>query len=104
MLVDAILKPNIMLQFTVGASHGKKTDLEKWAAIRSRLGGSRKHDKLVFVIPAKNFGKFTCVGVPEDLDCYYMTWEDVASWVCLHQASGLFIERVAGIREILRGI
>ena len=77
MLVDAILKPNIMLQFTVGATHGKADDIEKWGIMRSRLGGSRKDDKLVFVIPARNFATFTYIGVPDDLECYLMTWEDM---------------------------
>jgi len=36
-------------------------------------------DKLIFIIPRENFGKFSHVGVPADLDCYYMTWEDVAN-------------------------
>lgn len=79
MLVDAIVKPNIMLQFTVSLEHGNAADLEKWANIRVNLGGSRKDDKLIFVIPASNFGKFSFVGVPTDLDCYYMTWEDAAN-------------------------
>ena len=79
MLVDAVIKPNIMLQFTVSLKHGKADDLNKWAAIRANLGGSREEDKLVFIIPADNFGKFSCVGVPDDLPCYYMTWEEVAN-------------------------
>ena len=36
-------------------------------------------DKLVFVIPVKSFGNFKCVGVLDDLECYYMTWEEVVS-------------------------
>jgi hypothetical protein len=79
MLVDSIVKPNIMLQFTVSLEHGNAADPEKWANIRANLGGSRKDDKLIFVIPASNFGKFSYVGVPTDLDCYYMTWEDAAN-------------------------
>ena len=79
MLVDAVIKPNIMLQFTVSLKHGKADDLNKWAAIRANLGGSRVEDKLVFIIPAGNFGKFSYVGVPDDLPCYYMTWEEVAN-------------------------
>jgi hypothetical protein len=79
MLVDAILMPNIMLQFTVGETHGKADDIEKWGAIRSRLGGAMKDHKLVFVVPAKNLAKFSCIGVPDNLECYCMTWEDVAN-------------------------
>ena len=30
MLVDAIIKPNIMLQFTVAESHGHVEDVGKW--------------------------------------------------------------------------
>jgi len=79
MLVDAIVKPNIMLQFTVGESHGHANDIGKWGDIRQHLGGLRKNDKLIFVIPASNFGKFTCQGVPEDVECFFMTWEEVAN-------------------------
>ena len=78
MLVDAILMPNIMLQFTVGETHGKADDIEKWDAIRSRLGGVMKDHKLVFVVPARNLATFSCIGVPDNLECYCMTWEDVA--------------------------
>jgi hypothetical protein len=79
MLVDTIVKPNIMLQFTVGESHGHVDDIGKWATIRANLGGLRKNDKLIFVIPATNFAKFAHVGVPPDVECYYMTWEEVAN-------------------------
>jgi len=79
MLVDAIIKPNILLQFTVGESHGHVDDIDKWANIRGNLGGSRKNDKLIFVIPASNFAKFSYVGVPNDMECYCMTWEEVAN-------------------------
>eukprot|EP01036_Dinobryon_divergens_P042387 gene42387-56320_t len=78
--VDAILMPNIMLQFTVGESHdGKADDIEKWDAFRSRLGGAMKDHKLVFVVPARNLATFSCIGVPDNLQCYCMTWEDVAN-------------------------
>lgn len=79
MLVDAIIKPNIMLQFTVAESHGHVEDAVKWKIIRESLGGLRKNDKLIFVIPASNFAKFTFFGVPADLECYFMTWEEVAN-------------------------
>jgi hypothetical protein len=79
MLVDAILKPNIMIQFTVGETHGKVDDIEKWGAIRTRLGGVMKDHKLIFVIPARNFATFACIGVPDNLECYCMTFEDVAN-------------------------
>lgn len=79
MLVDAIVKPNVMLQFTVATSHGRAGDTKKWTDIRKSLGGERKDDKLIFVIPAGNIGKFTFAGVPDDLHCYYMTYEDVAN-------------------------
>ena len=79
MLVDAIIKPNIMLQFTVSESHGSANDLGKWQTIRQHLGGERKNDMLIFVIPANKMNKkFTYVGVPEDIQCFVMTWEDVA--------------------------
>ena len=51
MLADAIIKPNIMLQFTVSCKHGNATDTPKWENLRNKLGGSRKDDKLIFVIP-----------------------------------------------------
>jgi hypothetical protein len=79
MLVDAIIKPHIMLQFTVSRKHGNATDIHKWANLRANLGGLRKDDKLIFIIPPENFGKFSYVGVPANLDCYCMTWEDVAN-------------------------
>ena len=68
-----------MLQFTVSRKHGNATDIKKWADLRSNLGRLRKDDKLIFIIPPENFGKFSYVGVPTDLDCYCMTWEDVAN-------------------------
>ena len=68
-----------MLQFTVGLSHGYKDDIEKWPSLRENLGGSRKNDKLIFVIPASNFADFSYVGVPDDVECYCMSWEDVAN-------------------------
>ena len=43
------------------------------------MGGLRKYDKMIFVIPASNFAKFACVGVPADVECYDMTWEEVAN-------------------------
>lgn len=79
MLVDSIVKPNIMLQFAVGLKHGNVDDIDKWENIRAKLGGLKKDHKLIFVIPASNFGKFSYVGVPNDLECYYMTWEDAAN-------------------------
>jgi hypothetical protein len=79
MLVDSIVKPNIMLQFTVSLKHGSVADRDKWESIRANLGGSRKDDKLIFIIPACNIGKFSYTGVPDNLDCYYMTLEDVAN-------------------------
>ena len=79
MLADAILTPNIMVQFTVEIIHGNADYTERWGAIRARLGGAMKDHKLVFVIPAKNFATFACIGVPDDLECYYMTWEDLDS-------------------------
>eukprot|EP01035_Chromulina_nebulosa_P030054 gene30054-39913_t len=79
MLVDAILMPNIMLQFTVGETHGKADDIEKWGTIRSRLGGAMKDHRLVFVVPARNLATFSCIGVPDNLECYCMTWDDVAN-------------------------
>jgi hypothetical protein len=79
MLVDAIIKPNIMLQFTVSCTHGNAADTHKWTNLRANLGGLRKDDKLIFIIPPENFGKFSYVGVPANLDCYCMTWEDVAN-------------------------
>lgn len=79
MLVDAIIKPNIMLQFTVAVTHGCLEDVDKWASIRSSLGGIRKNDKLIFVIPASNLGCFTYRGVPSDLECYVMTWEEAVN-------------------------
>ena len=79
MLADTILTPNIMVQFTVENIHGNADDTERWGAIHARLGGAMKDHKLVFVIPAKNFATFACIGVPDDLECYYMTWEDLDS-------------------------
>ncbi len=79
MLVDAVIKPNVMLQFTVCERHGYADDINKWDNIRQHLGGERKDDKLIFIIPHKNFKLFTFVGVPTDVQCYYMTWEDVAN-------------------------
>ena len=76
-LVDAIIQPDTMLQFTVGESHGKATDIEKYAAIRDGLREKYKSKhKMVFVIPATNHGELKVVGVPDDLDCYWMTYED----------------------------
>ena len=80
MLVDAIVKPGIMLQFTISNCHGKETDITKWEMIRNELGGNRKDHKLIFVIPVENVDKkFQCIGVPADLDCYWMTYEELAS-------------------------
>ena len=31
------------------------------------------------MIPASNFAKFSYVGVPNDMECYCMTWEEVAN-------------------------
>jgi len=79
MLVDAIIKPNIMLQFTIGERHGNAKDSANWQLLRKNLGGKFKDHKLIFVIPAENFNKFTPIGVPSDLQCYTMTWEETAT-------------------------
>ena len=92
MLVDAILKPNIMIQFTVRETYdGKVTDdiIDKWGAIRSRLGGVMKDHKLIFVIPARNVATFACIGVPDNLECYCMTLEDVANTAAVVVGGGI---------------
>ena len=83
-LVDEVIQPNILLQFTVSDLHGKTSDHDKYATLRSGLRG-KKH-KLIFVIPAAKIGNnkmINVVGVPTDLELYWMCYEDVATEVVL---------------------
>ena len=76
--VDAIVQPNYMIQFTVGATHGRAGDEATHNAIREQLIEKNKlKHVLIFIIKpefmdAKNM--FKVVGVPADLCCYYMTY------------------------------
>lgn len=70
---------NALIQFTVSKVHGHEDDRDKWNILRNNLGGARKNDKLIFIVPARNIGKFSYKGVPDDLECYIMTYEDLSS-------------------------
>ena len=68
-----------IIQFTVSKVHGHEDDRDKWNILRNNLGGDRKNDKLIFIVPARNIGKSSYKGVPDDLECYIMTYEDVSN-------------------------
>lgn len=77
-LVDAIIQPNVLLQFTVSDTHGKVSHISKYAALRNGLREKNYNlHKLIFVIPASKQGNLHVVGVPQDLACYWMCYEDV---------------------------
>eukprot|EP01031_Cornospumella_fuschlensis_P023392 gene23392-28384_t len=71
-VVDAIIQPNILLQFTVAATHGNASDETWYEQIRAGLRGDKSSHKMIFIIKEENVGKFVHVGTPPDLQCYYM--------------------------------
>jgi len=73
-LVDAVIQPDLLLQFTIGKTHGKATDTGKYEELRSKLRGARDTHRLIFVLRPENLEEFMPVGVPEDLACFKMTY------------------------------
>jgi len=73
-LVDAIIQPDIMLQFTIAKTHGKSDDTEKYKPIRDQLQGAWDSHKLIFILKPENMDSFRPVGIPADLTCYKMTY------------------------------
>jgi hypothetical protein len=69
-IIDAVIQPNILLQFTIAKTHGKLTD--NYDEIRNGLKGRKNTHVLIFAIPTENFDSFKPIGVPADLGCYYM--------------------------------
>lgn len=80
-LVDAIIQPNILLQFTISKSHGSAEDVDKYAAIRSQLRGPSETHKLIFVTKPECVEEFKAYGVPGDLQCYTMVYLPSSSLV-----------------------
>ena len=66
-LVDVVIQPNLLLQFTIGKTHGQASDVGKYAALRSQLRGAMETHKLIFVVRLDNLEEFKAVGIPEDL-------------------------------------
>jgi len=56
-LVDAIIQPNILIQFTISPT-GHKGAVDKLEDIRSQLKGNSKDHMMVFVIPHGNKDTF----------------------------------------------
>jgi len=73
-LVDAVIQPNLLLQFTIGKTHGNAADKEKYAELRSKLRGAKRTHKLIFVLKPENLEEFQPVGIPEDLACFKMAY------------------------------
>ena len=73
-IVDAVIKPNILLQFTISTTHGRHEDIEKYDEIRRALGSPYKTHRLIFIIKPEHIGEFKHIGTPGDLKCYYMTY------------------------------
>jgi hypothetical protein len=80
-LVDAIIQPKILLQFTISNSHGSAEDVDKYAAIRSQLRGPSETHKLIFVTKPECVEEFKAYGVPGDLQCYTMVYLPSSSLV-----------------------
>lgn len=70
-LVDAVIQPNILLQFTVAGTHGKASDEDKYQDLRAQLRGAKDTHKLIFVLKPGHLKKF---GIPADLPCFKMTY------------------------------
>lgn len=76
-LVDSVVQPDKLINFAVGESHGRESDVHKWQVLRQGLlEKNRKKHKLIFVIPASRQGMIKVVGVPHDLEIYWMNYED----------------------------
>eukprot|EP01038_Epipyxis_sp_PR26KG_P009767 gene9767-13138_t len=73
-LVDAVIQPNIMLQFTIANTHGKVGDINKYNQIREQLRGTLESHILVFVLKPENVDSFKPIGIPNDLTFYKMTY------------------------------
>jgi hypothetical protein len=73
-LVDAVIQPDILLQFTIARTHGKPSDEEKYKALRKQLKGHMKMHKLIFVLKSENLDGFKPSGIPADLHCFKMTY------------------------------
>jgi hypothetical protein len=77
-LVDAVIQPNILLQFTVSETHGNDTD--DYTEIRSKLRSTDPSTHaLIFVVPTKVTARtFKPVGIPVNLNCYLMHYDMAA--------------------------
>ena len=73
-LVDAVIQPNVLLQFTIGKTHGKASDEEKYAELRSKLRGAPSTHTLIFVLYPDNLEDFQPVGVPDELASFKMSY------------------------------
>jgi hypothetical protein len=65
---------NLLLQFTIGKTHGKESDKGKYAELLSKLRGAKGTHKLIFVLKPENLEEFQPVGIPEDLACFKMAY------------------------------
>jgi len=78
-LVDAVIQPNLLLQFTIGTTHGNASDMGKYAELRSKLRGAKATHKLIFVLKQENLEEFKPLGIPEDLACFKMAYMRIVS-------------------------
>lgn len=72
--VDAVIQPNVLLQFTIAKTHGKPSDEANYEILRSKLRGSRETHRLIFVLKPENLTEFKPAGIPSDLPCFKMTY------------------------------
>ena len=73
-LVDAVVQPNTLLQFTTAETHGKPSDEEKYKTLRKQLHGKKDTHKLIFIVKKERMDKFKPSGIPADLQCFKMTY------------------------------
>jgi hypothetical protein len=73
-LVDVVIQPNVLLQFTIYKTHGVDSDAERYAGLRSKLRGPHDSHKLIFVLKPENLADFQPVGIPADLACFKMAY------------------------------
>mmetsp|Transcript_8288 Transcript_8288/g.12356 ORF Transcript_8288/g.12356 Transcript_8288/m.12356 type:complete len:443 (+) Transcript_8288:240-1568(+) len=73
-IVDVVIQPNILLQFTIEKTPGNPSDEAKYEIMRSKLRGGRETHKLIFVLQPENLKEFKPSGIPVDLSCFKMTY------------------------------
>ena len=77
-LVDAIIQPDKLLQFTISPTDHKGS-IDSLPGIRKQLDAPRKDHKMIFVVPIQNLLKFRYQAKLGDISQYVTTYEEAVA-------------------------